>query len=106
MPTINKANRQVCDVDIRDVSTMKPVMFFETANTTTQSISADAVYAMSKGSRKIAFSNPMTGTATIEAQVYPFEFYSLMTDGVIESTASYPVRELIKCTEAGILAIP
>lgn len=33
MPTINKANRQVCDVDIRDVSTMKPVMFFETANT-------------------------------------------------------------------------
>lgn len=48
----------------------------------------------------------MTGTATIEAQVYPFEFYSLMTDGVIESTASYPVRELIKCTEAGILAIP
>lgn len=50
--------QRTCDVDIRDVSTMKPVLFFETANTTTQSISADAVYAMSKGSRKSHFQIP------------------------------------------------
>ena len=35
MPNINKANRQVCDVDIRSLD-RKPVLFFETANTTTQ----------------------------------------------------------------------
>lgn len=106
MPQINKANRQVCDVDIRDVATKKPFMFFDTANTTTQDISADAVYAMAKGARRIAFANPMTGTATIEAQVYPFEFYSLMSDGVIESTGAYPVKETVTCENEGELAVP
>lgn len=106
MTTINKANRQVCDVDIRSIETKKPVMFFDSANTTTQNITGDAVYAMAKGARRIAFSNPMQGTATIVAQVYPFELYSLMSDGIIESTASYPVRETIKCTTAGELTIP
>ena len=90
MPDINKANRQVCDVDIRDLKTMKPFMFFETANTTTQNISSDSVFAMAKGTKRIGFANPMDGTATIETQVYPFRLYSLMTDGVVESTAMYP----------------
>ena len=106
MPNINKANRQVCDVDIRDVATMKPVLFFETANTTTQNISSESVFAMAKGTKRVAFANPLEGTMTIEAQVYPFELYSLMTDGIIESEASYPVRETIKCTTAGEITIP
>ena len=106
MPTINKANRQVCDVDIRAIDTRKPVMFFDTANTTTQNISGESVFAMAKGAKKIAFSNPMEGTATIEAQVYPFELYSLMSDGIIESSASYPVRETVKCSTAGELTLP
>lgn len=105
MPNINKANREVCDVDIRDIKTKKPFLFFETANTTTQNISGDAVYAMAKGARRIAFANPMEGTATIEAQVYPFEFYSLMSDGVIESTGSYPDKQVIECTTDGELDI-
>ena len=106
MTNINKANRQVCDVDIRAIDSKKPVMFFDSANTTTQNITGDAVYAMAKGARRIEFANPMEGTATIEAQVYPFELYSLMSDGIVESTASYPVRETIKCTTAGELSIP
>ena len=32
MPNINKANREVCDVDIRDLKTMKPFLFFDKAN--------------------------------------------------------------------------
>ena len=106
MANINKANRQVCDVDIRELDTKKPFLFFETANSTTQNISGDSVYAMAKGARRIAFSNPMEGTATIEAQVYPFELYSLMSDGIIESNATYPVKETIKCTTAGEVTIP
>lgn len=105
MPNINKANRQVCDVDIRSLD-KKPVLFFETANTTTQDISGDSVFAMAKGAKRISFSNPMEGTATIEAQVLPFELYSLMSDGVIESSASYTVKEDIKCNVAGKLTIP
>lgn len=104
MPKINKANRQVCDVDIRTLD-KKPVLFFETANTTTQDITGDAVYAMAKGTRRITFANPLEGTATIEAQVYPFELYSLMSDGTIETTAAYPVRKVITASEAGSINI-
>lgn len=106
MVNINKANRQVCDVDIRDVATKKPIMFFDTANTTTQNITGETVFAMAKGTKKIGFSNPVEGTATIEAQVYPFELYALMTDGIVESAASYPARETAVCTTDGELTVP
>ena len=84
MPNINKANRQVCDVDIRSLD-RKPVLFFETANTTTQALTGESVYATAKGVKRIAFANPIEGTITIEAQVYPFELYSLISGGVIET---------------------
>ena len=105
MPELNKANRQVCDVDIRILKTMAPYLFFDTANTTTAGLSGDSVYAMAKGARKIAFPNPMTGTLSIEAQVYPFKFFALFTDGVVESSAVFAVHKVIKATEAGKLTL-
>ena len=105
MPDINKANRQVCDVDIRVLKTMAPFMFFDTANTTTAGLSGDSVYAMKKGVRAIAFHNPIEGTMTIEAQVMPFKAYSLFSDGTIDTTAAYAVKKTIKCTVAGELDI-
>lgn len=104
MPT-NRANREVCDVDIRSLD-KKPVLFFETANTTTQEFNADAVYAMAKGSKRIAFANPIEGTASIEAQVYPFELYALMSGGTIETSAAYPVKKIIKADAGGSITIP
>lgn len=106
MPELNKANRQVCDVDIRILKTKKPFLFFDTANTTTCGLSGDSVYAMKKGTRAIAFQNPIEGTMTIEAQVVPFKFYALMSDGVIENDAVEAVKKTIKCTEAGKLTVP
>lgn len=105
MPEINKANRQVCDVDIRVLKTMAPFLFFDTANTTTAGLSGDSVYAMKKGTRAIAFHNPIEGTMTIEAQVMPFKAYSLFSDGTIETTAAYAKKETIKCTVAGKLTV-
>lgn len=105
MLDINKANRQVCDVDIRILKTMAPFLFFDTANTTTAGLSGDAVYAMKKGTRAIAFHNPIEGTMTIEAQVMPFKAYSLFSDGTIDNTAAYAVKKTIKCTTAGELNI-
>jgi len=105
MPELNKANRQVCDVDIRVLKTMAPYLFFDTANTTTVGLTGDSVYAMAKGSRRIAFPNPMTGTLTIEAQVYPFKFFALFSDGVIENSAAIAVHKTIKATEAGKLEL-
>lgn len=104
MPKINKANRQVCDLDIRSID-KKPFLFFNTANVTTQDFTDALVYAKAKGSRKIGFNDPIQGTATIEAQVYPFELYSLFSDGTIESTAAYAKKITVKSTTAGELAI-
>ena len=105
MPDINKANRQVCDVDIRVLKTMAPFLFFDTANTTTAGLSGDSVYAMKKGTRAVAFHNPIEGTMTIEAQVMPFKAYSLFSDGTIDTTAAYAVKKTITCTTAGELSI-
>lgn len=105
MPELNKANRQVCDVDIRILKTMTPFLKFDTANTTTAGLSGDSVYAMAKGSRRIAFANPITGTMTIEAQVYPFKFFSLLSDGVIESSAVYADSQVITATAEGSLNV-
>lgn len=105
MPELNKANRQVCDVDIRILKTMTPFLNFDTANTTTAGLSGDSVYAMAKGSRKIAFANPLEGTMTIEAQVIPFKFYSLLSDGVIETSAAYADSKKITCDTAGEITI-
>ena len=105
MPELNRANRQVCDVDIRILKTMAPFLYFDTANTTTAGLSSDSVYAMAKGSRRIAFPNPLEGTMTIEAQVYPFKFFSLLSDGVISSTAAYASKAVIACATAGELPL-
>lgn len=59
MPEVNKANRQVCDLQINELKTKKPFLKFDTANTTTAGLSSDSVYAMAKGSRRIAFTNPL-----------------------------------------------
>ena len=105
MPELNKANRQVCDVEIRILKTLAPFLNFETANTTTAGLSGDSVYAMAKGSRRSAFANPIEGTMTIEAQVYPFKLFSLLSDGVIESSAVYAEHKVITASTAGTLTI-
>lgn len=105
MPGLNRANRQVCDVDIKILKTMKPFLHFDTANTTTAGLSSDSVYAMAKGARRIAFPNPLEGTMSIEAQVYPFKFFALLADGVIKSDAAYAMRKVIDCATAGELPL-
>ena len=105
MPELNKAHRQVCDVDIRILKNKVPFLNFDTANTTTAGISGDSVYAMAKGSRKIAFQNPIQGTMSIEAQVYPFKLFALMSDGAVESSAAYADHKTVTCATAGKLAL-
>lgn len=105
MAEVNKANRQVCDLDIRFLETKEPFLFFDTANTTTTSVSSDSVYAMAKGARKIAFQNPLEGTLAVEAQVYPTKLFALLSDGIIDTTAYVAVKERIKCTTAGTLTV-
>lgn len=104
MANAYKANRQVCDVDIRVLKTLAPFLDFEYANVTTVSLSSDSVYAMGKGARKVPFQNPIEGTMTIEAQVIPFKFYALMADGKIYSDAAYADKVAVTATESGVVS--
>lgn len=105
MPELNKANRQACDIDIREVGTRKPFLYLDTANVTTAGISGSSVYALKKGMKAIAFHDPIEGTLTIEAQVIPFKLYSLFSDGTIESTAMRSVKKTVTCETAGALSV-
>lgn len=101
----NKANREVCNVQILDYKTKAPYMEYKLANTTGLNISSDSVYAMGHGSRQIAFQNPLEGTVTIEAQVVPFKVYALYSDGIIDSKADCYTRATIKCATADELPL-
>lgn len=105
MPDINKANRQVCDLIFCDIDTKKPYLKFDRANTTTAGVQGDSVYAMAKGSRKIAFANPLEGTIGVEAQVMPTRFYSLFTGGVMDTTAIYADSQDVTCGTEGELTL-
>ena len=105
MPDLNRANRQCCDLDIRDFKTGAPVLFADFGNVTTAGFSSDNVYAMKKGAKAIAFNNPIEGTLSIETQLRPFKLYSLLGDGTIEKSGIIKKREVIKCTTGGELTL-
>lgn len=105
MADLNRANRAVADVDIRILSTMAPFLYADFANTTTTGLTGDAVYAMKKGIRAIAFQNPVEGTMTMEMQVYPFRLLALLADGVVHADAVIAKKETIECETAGKLTI-
>lgn len=106
MSIINKANRTCCDVDIRVLKTLAPYLFFEDANVTTFGFTSEETYATSKGAKKIAFSNPMEGTMTIEAQVKPFKLYAMLSDGTIDTAAVVAEKKTITCVTDGELTLP
>ena len=101
----NRANRQVCDLDISYRSNGKPFMYFETANTTSIGLESGSVFAMAKNRRKIKFSDPITGTITVTAQVYPSKLFELLSGGGMSNSACYAKVVTIPCTEEGKLPL-
>lgn len=100
---LNMANRQCCDLDIRDYKTKAPWMYADFCNTTTANISADAVFANKKGAKCIKFDNPLEGTITMEFQVSPFRIYAMLSDGEIETSAVIARRESVTGEDGGVL---
>ena len=105
MSDLNMANRQCCDLDIRDYATKAPWMFADFCNTTTSGFKGDSVYAKIKGSKAIAFNNPIEGTMTLEFQCHPFKVYSMFSDGTISTSAIIPVRKEVAATVAGTVTV-
>lgn len=105
MADLNRANRQCCDLDIRDYATKKPWLFADFCNTTTAGFSSDAVYANKKGAKDIKFDNPLEGTITMNFQVHPFQIYALLSDGEIETTAVIARKESVAGEAGGKLTL-
>ena len=101
MPDLNRANRQCCDLDIRDFKTGAPVLFADFGNVTTAGFSSENTYAMKKGAKAIAFNNPIEGTCGIEMHCHPFQVYALLGDGTIEKSGIIKKREVIKGSAGG-----
>lgn len=105
MADINMANRQCCDLDIRDYKTKAPWMYADFCNTTTMGFSSDAVYAMKKGAKCIKFDNPLDGTIAMTFQVHPFRIYAMLSDGEIETSAVIARKETIKASGTTELSV-
>lgn len=105
MTDINMANRQCCDLDIRDYATKAPWMYADFCNTTTMGFSSDAVYAMKKGAKCIKFENPLDGTISMTFQVHPFRVYAMLSDGEIETSAIIAKREVVKAASTTELTV-
>lgn len=101
MKDINMANRQCCDLDIRDYKTKAPWMYADFCNTTTMGFTSDAVFAMKKGAKCIKFDNPVDGTVSMTFQVHPFRVYAMLSDGEIETEAVIARKETFTAIEAG-----
>ena len=102
---LNMANRQCCDLDIRDYKTNAPWMFADFCNTTTAGFSGDSVFAKKKGVKAIAFHNPIEGTMSCEFQCHPFRVYALLSDGSVKNDAILATRKEITCATQGTLLI-
>ena len=65
------ANREVCDMVFQDYQTKKPFLYVDYANTSSQELTGETVYAYGgKGHpRKVAFTGDKAGTLTIETQI-------------------------------------
>lgn len=105
MNDINMANRQCCDLDIRDYKTKAPWMDAKFCNTTTMGFSSDPVFAMKKGAKAIKFDNPLDGTIALTFQMAPFRLYAMLSDGEVETSAVIARKETVKATAAGTLTL-
>lgn len=105
MTNVNMANRQCCDLDIRDYKTKAPWLYADFCNTTTMGFSSEPVYANKKGQKCIKFDNPLDGTIAMTFQVHPFKIYAMLSDGEIETSAVITRKETVTCETAGSLTL-
>lgn len=105
MNDMNMANRQCCDLDIRDYKTKAPWMYADFCNTTTMGFSSEATYATKKGQKCIKFDNPIDGTIAMTFQVHPFRIYAMLSDGEIETSAVIARRETVTASAEGSVSL-
>lgn len=105
MSNLNLANRECANLTILDLETKQPFLEADFCNTTTFGLTSDITYASKKGSKAIAFSNPIEGSMKIDFQVAPFKVYALLSDGKIKTDAVKAVKIAVTADSVSSLTI-
>lgn len=84
------ANREVADMIFQDYKTKKPFLYVDYANTSSQELTGETVYAYGgKGHpKKVSFSGDKGGTLTIETQIQTPKLWEMMSGGTSSTTAN------------------
>lgn len=95
------ANREVADMIFQDYKTKKPFLYVDYANTSSQELTGETVYAYGgKGHpKKVSFSGDKGGTLTIETQIQTPKLWEMMSGGTGSTTAN--VMKKVNATIGG-----
>lgn len=101
------ANREVCDMVFVDYKTKAPFLFVDYANTSSQELTGETVYAYGgKGHpRKVAFTGDKAGTLTIETQIQTPKLWELMTGGSKSTSATIMKHVTTKVGASGAITL-
>ena len=101
----NMANRECCDLDIRDYYTKAHILKLDFCNTTTYNFTSNSIYVRRNGARYFRIDAPVKGNIDITFQVHPFKVYSLLNGGQILTDALLVRRENITASVDGKLTL-
>lgn len=101
----NMANRECCDLDIRDYYTKAHILKVDFCNTTTYNFTSNSIYVRRNGARYFRIDAPVKGNIDITFQVHPFKVYSLLNGGQILTDALLVRRENITASVDGKLTL-
>lgn len=92
------ANREVANLLFSDYATGKQVHYMDYANTTTNGLTGESVFAYGGWGhpKRVGFNGDRGGTISFETQISTMELYALVTGGTLSSAAKYVKREEVK----------
>jgi hypothetical protein len=95
--------KDACNVALEGLSSHAIEAYLNYANTFSLDLKADTVYAMGKGSRRIAWDKPLEGTVTISTEMTTSQWIALLLGaGVITTGVDVFRREVLPVTEGKV----
>lgn len=101
------ASREVCDLVFYDYATDKPILSVDYANTTTNGLTGESVFAYGGMGhpKRVGFTGDRGGTIAFESQISTMKLYAMVTGGALSTAAKF-VKRVELTGETGKLTLP
>lgn len=98
------ASRDVCDLAFLDYATQKPILYMDYANTTTNGLTGESVFAYGGHGhpKRVGFNGDRGGTIAFETQLSTMKLYAMVTGGALSTAAKFLKREELTAGTDGI----